>query len=113
MFKNILSITPEKKTESGIVYTGRSVFRGFLLGTDGVNDPTITVYNGLSNSGDEIVPSCTYDASALGINGVTGINPGIHCDEGIYLEITCAGTVEVIVLYAPYWPDEVLKWSGR
>lgn len=24
-----------------------------------------------------------------------------------------AGTVEVIVLYAPYWPDEVLKWSGR
>jgi hypothetical protein len=77
-----------------------------------VNDPVITVYNGLDNSGGEIVPTCTYDASALGLNGVTGIDPGIYCDVGLYIEITCAGAVEVVPHYAPYYPDGILKWRG-
>jgi len=108
----ILSKTPTKISASAIVNTGKCVFRGFLLGTDGVNDPVITVYNGLDNSGGEIVPTCTYDASALGLNGVTGIDPGIYCDVGLYIEITCAGAVEVVPHYAPYYPDGILKWRG-
>jgi len=105
-----LSKEPTKFTASGIVHTGPCVFRGFLLGTDGVNDPVITVYNGLDNSGQEIVPTCTYDASAYGLNGCTGVEQ--YCDAGLYLEITCAGAVEVVVQHAPYYPDGVLKWKG-
>lgn len=108
---NVLSTTPTKKTESAIVYTGACVFRGILLGTDGANDPTITVYDGTSNAGTEILPTCTYDASALGLNGVTGINPGIYCSTGLYVEITCAGTVEVIVNYTPYSYTSTLGWQ--
>lgn len=100
-----LNTTPTKITESGIVFTGACVFRGFLLGTDGVNDPVITVYNGTSNAGAEIIPTCTYDASQLGLNGVTGINPGIYCSTGIYIEITCAGVVEVVPFWVGYNPN--------
>ncbi len=108
----VLSSGPTKITESAIVHTGPCVFRGLLLGTDGVNDPVITVYDGLTNAGHEIVPTCTYDASTLGLNGVTGITPGVYCEHGIYIEVTCAGTVEVVPHYVPYHPDGVLKWPG-
>jgi len=106
----VLSKEPTKFTASGIVCTGPCVFMGFLLGTDGVNDPVITLYNGTDNSGQEIVPTCTYDASAYGLNGCTGIHQ--YCDKGLYVEITCAGTVEVVIQYAPYYPDGSLKWKG-
>ncbi len=111
-YNQVLSKTPTKITASAIVHTGPCVFRGLLLGCDGTNDPVITVYNGLDNSGGEIVPTCTYDASALGLNGVTGIEPGIYCDTGLYIEITCAGTVEVVPQYSPYHPEGVCKWPG-
>jgi hypothetical protein len=96
----ILCAEPVKKTSSGIVYTGPCIFRGFLLGTDGVNDPTITIYNAVTAAGEEVIPTCSYDASALGLNGVTGIMQ--YCENGLYLEITCAGSVEVVPQYSPF-----------
>lgn len=110
MYKT-LNATPTKITSSTAVYTGACEFRGFLLGTDGVNDPVITIYNGTSNAGGEIVPTSTYDASQLGLNGVTGLQPGVHCDTGIYIEITCEGTVEVVPYYTPFYPDSTLHRS--
>jgi len=106
----VLSKEPTKFTASGIVHTGQCIFQGFLLGTDGVNDPVITIYNGLSNTGTEIVPTCTYDASAYGLNGCTGIHQ--YCDVGLYIEITCAGAVEVVIQHTPYYPSGELKWKG-
>jgi hypothetical protein len=65
---------------------------------DGANDPTITVYdNAAAASGEELVPSTDYDASALGLNGAWG--PSVLATSGIYIEITCAGACEVTVLY--------------
>ena len=96
----LLSEPASKKTSSGIVRTGKCIFHGFLIGTDGVNDPTITVFDNTAASGQEIIPSATYDASQLGLNGVTGIN--MYCANGIYVEITCAGACEVVIQYTPY-----------
>lgn len=84
----------DKLTASGISHAGECLLGGLLLGTDGVNDPTITVYDGLDNTGREIVPTTTYDASALGLNGYTGTIE--LCRTGVYIEISCAGTVEVV-----------------
>jgi len=106
----VLSTIPTLHTASGIVRTGPCVFQGFLLGTDGIYDPVITIYNGIDNTGAPIVPSATYDASAYGLNGVTGMNQ--YCDVGIYIEITCTGTVEALVQFTPYYPDGPLKWKG-
>ncbi len=94
-----LSVKPAKKTASGAVYTGPCIFHGFLLGTDGTNDPVITFYDNTAASGSEIVPTATYDASLLGLNGATGMYQ--YCAAGIYVEITCTGAVEVVTQFAP------------
>lgn len=89
-----------KLTSSGIAYTGECLLTGMLLGMDKVNDPSITVYDGLDNSGNEIVPTNDYDASTLNLNGYMASKPDL-CKTGIYVEITCAGTVEVVIKYQP------------
>ena len=88
-------------SSSGAAYDGRVYFAGMLLGTDGVNDPVITVYDNNTNSGVEIVPTATYDASVLGLNGAMP-NFLIDCQNGIYVEITTAGACEVTVFYRKY-----------
>jgi hypothetical protein len=106
----MLSKEPTKITASGIVHTGPCVFQGFLMGTDGINDPTVTIYNNTAASGEEVVPTCTYDAAAYGLNGVTGLNQ--YCDKGLYIEIAGAGAVEIVVQHTPYFADGILRWKG-
>ncbi len=92
------SVTSKKLSESGMAATGESVLTHMLLGTDGTNDPVITIYDGLDNTGTERVPTTTYDASALGLNGFVLATP-LEFKIGIYVEITCVGTVEVCCGY--------------
>jgi hypothetical protein len=67
---------------------------------DGVNDPTLTFYNNIVASGEEIIPTSTFDASLLGLNGVMGMH--MYCENGIYLEVACAGSVEVVPQFSPF-----------
>jgi hypothetical protein len=98
-----LSAPAAKKTPSGVVYAGPCIFHGFLVGTDGINDPVITIYDHASKAeGQEVVPTSTYDSSQMGINGATGMN--MFCVNGLYVEITCAGTCEVVLQYNPGYP---------
>ena len=97
-----VSNPPSKKVASGVVCANPCIFHGYLVGTDGVNDVTVTLFDKASAaSGEEIVPTATYDASAGGINGATGMN--VRCVNGIYLELSVAGAgaAEVVVQYAP------------
>ena len=87
-------------TASGLILAGRCVLGGFLLGMDGTNDQTVTVYDNIAELGLKIVPTNTYDASALGLNGYMG--PTVECKNGVYVAISGAGTVEVVVLYKEY-----------
>lgn len=85
-------------TSSQIITSNPAVLMGMQIGPDGANDPTITVYNGTDNTGGEIVPTNTYDASALGMNGYVGPYDK-RAYNGIYVEITTAGTCEVTIDY--------------
>jgi len=89
-----------RKTSSGIVYTGSCLLFHMFVGTDKTNDPEITIYDGTNNTGTEVVPTNTYDATALGLNGFCLATP-IKCGTGIYVEITCGGNVEVNIGYFP------------
>lgn len=93
-------------TASGLINSGPCVFYGFTIGTDGVNDPTIAIYNNTAGSGQKVIPSNSYDASLLGLNGATGMK--VWCDMGLFITITCAGNVEVVPQYVPYYYDVAL-----
>jgi hypothetical protein len=90
----------KKLTESGLVISGKCVIGAVLIGMDGTNDQEITGYDNTAESGDEVLPTTTYDASALGLNGYTG--PPVECENGFYLGISGAGTREVVVFYKEY-----------
>ena len=90
--------TTDKLSASSKVADGPAILCGMLIGTDGSNNPTITVYDSTDNSGTEVVPTAEYDASVIGLNGYAP-GYGKSCKNGIYVEITCAGTVEVSVDY--------------
>lgn len=88
-------------TASALVKTGYSKITAILVGCDGSNDAIVTVYDDLSNTaGTDAIPTCTYDASALGLNGaIFGRDGAVECDVGIYVEIADLGTGKVIVYY--------------
>ena len=85
------------KTASGIIFTGSGMVYDVLIGTDGTNDVALTIYNGLSATNTkELLPTVTYDASALGLNGYT-TSIGSKVNDGCYVEITCSGACEVVI----------------
>ena len=88
-------------TKSGIITEHPAICSGFLLGTDSANDPTIGAWD---NDGARlIIPTRTYDASALGLNGYQG--QWRHCKDGISLVVTCAGTVYIVPLWQNWMSD--------
>jgi len=94
------SRSPITIRSSGLVYGGRCIFHGYMVGTDGVNDPTVTIRDSvLSSGGNEVVPAATYDASLQGMNGATGLR--VLCENGLYVDVSCAGSVKVVLYFAP------------
>ena len=86
----------ETISSSQIITSLSAALHGMQIGTDGVNDPTVTVYDGVDNTGNEIVPTTTYDASALGISGFVAAYAK-RAYSGIFVEISGAGAVEVTI----------------
>lgn len=90
-----------KLTASGMIYTGKCVLFDILIGMDGTNDPTISVFDGTDSTGEEKLPTNTYDASALGLNGVIW-HFARKMETGIYVLIAIGGgDVEVVGGYSP------------
>jgi len=85
-------------TETGSVVDGGGYLMGIMVGTDGVNDPEITVHDNTEASGDEIIPTTTVDASVLGFNGAMFGFP-VAFRKGLYLTVSAAGTKEVTFYY--------------
>lgn len=98
----IIAQDTEYFTNSGIITRHPAICAGFLLGTDSTNDPTV---GAASPDGLRLIlPTSTYDASALNLNGYQG--QWRHCKDGISLTVTCAGTVYVVPLWQS-WMSEL------
>ena len=81
---------------SGIAHAAQCYLHDVTIGgLDGTNDMVVTIYdNASAASGTVLVPTHTIDASALGLNGIT-FNVGRGCKNGVYVEISGGGTVDV------------------
>lgn len=93
---------PYRATASALIYTGPGYFFSLLIGTDGSNDPVIAIHDALNGdtATNEIVPSTTYDASLLGINGLV-LHFAKHFKTGLYAKIANIGTGSIVVNYRP------------
>jgi len=84
-----------KFTASGILFNGPCVLSGFLLGVDGVTDPTITFYNGTSALANaEVMPTTEFDASTLDPKGFMPGGMEIDCPNGLYVDVATIGSGE-------------------
>jgi hypothetical protein len=87
-------------TSSAAVYTLPGLFHGVVVVTDGSNAVTVSVYdNASSAAGAELIPTWVVTTSATDRIQSYGIWPPVKFDNGIYLELTCAGTVSAMVYY--------------
>jgi len=86
------------QTASALIVTGRAVFYGISVRTDGSNDVTITLYDNTSGTGTTILPS------SIVIDGTSKFatiddDRGISITNGIYATVTSPGTFSYQVYY--------------
>jgi hypothetical protein len=89
-----------KLTASGVVgVSGAASFLvGVLLGTDTVNDVSFSIHDGTDNTGTELVPTTTYDASQYGLNGVM-FPYRVNAPNGLYFNEVSGSGYECIIFY--------------
>jgi len=95
----LLYSVPKRIVASTVIHTEPCFLMKIVIGTDGSNDPVVAAYNEATNSATAaamILPSITYDASALGINGAI-YQFAEYLDTGLYVAIANLGTGSVIV----------------
>lgn len=91
--------TPYRATASVQVHDGEGFIFSMLIGSDTVNDPVVAIHDcttGNQAAGNQIIPSNTYDASILGINGVV-FKISKRVTSGLYIAIANIGTGSVII----------------
>lgn len=93
---------PYRATESTLIHTGPGFLFSMLIGTDTINDPVVSIHDALNGdtAANEIIPSNTYDASVLGINGLV-LHFAKHFSTGLYVKIANMGSGSVIADYRP------------
>ncbi len=93
---------PYRATASAAIYTGAGFIFSMLIGTDTVNDPVVSVHDAVNGdtAANEIIPSNTYDASILGINGAV-FHFAKHFSTGLYVKIANIGSGSVVIDYRP------------
>lgn len=82
------------KNADAVISTGPVIVQSVMIGTDGTNNVTVDLYDSSGASGTKLIPSITVVGSDY-YGGVTNLN--VQADRGVYLDITTAGTAQVVV----------------
>jgi len=94
-------ISAEKDADAAIT-SGYGWFHGIIVATDGTNAVTVDIYDSASATGRKLIPTTVITTSAN--DRVQAIGYGeedVYYRLGIYVDITCAGTVGYMVVYNP------------
>jgi hypothetical protein len=97
MANDIVWPNKSTKTASASITTGPGVFGGIVLATDGTNAVTLTVYDSSAASGTKLFPTMTITTSAT--DRIQSIAFPVRYYTGLYVSITCAGSVEYTVYF--------------
>jgi hypothetical protein len=93
---------PKRKTSpasaSAAAVTGNCIFYGIMVRTDGTNNVTLNLYDNTGASGTLILPSSLVIDGSARIASI-GDDSGLPITNGIYVDVTCAGTCSYQVYY--------------
>ena len=111
MGENIYMV-PGRLTTTATVHSAACFLGRILIGTDGVSDPVVAVYNDTKATDEtkRVIPSVTYDASALGLNGVV-LEFAEYLSNGLHITIANIGSGEVI--YASRLASNISQYAFR
>ena len=86
------------KTADGVIRASKGILTGVHLISDGTNDATLVIYdNASAGTGTEVFKitiSGTDDSIPINLP-----NNGVYCTNGIYADITTAGTMSYIIYF--------------
>jgi hypothetical protein len=85
--------------DQNAVYSGDSWLYGLVVGTDGTNSVTITVYDALTATGTKAFPDWVVTTSSSNRMSVISFDPPLVMGTGITVDITTGGTVNYVVYY--------------
>ena len=95
---SLLRLIPVKVIASGVALTGGGYLGALLVGTDGTNDVTISLYDSASAaSGDELAPTQTIDGDSKRYNGFNLGGGAVYFENGVYVDVTCSGSFEIFL----------------
>jgi hypothetical protein len=87
------------QTADAKIVSGAGIFYGIVVNTDGASAVTITVYDNTAASGSTMIDSWVVTTSATTRAQAQGSLPGVAFSNGIYVDITSAGSVSYKVFY--------------
>lgn len=90
----------DEQSASAAILAADGWFHGITVITDGANAVTVDIYdNASAASGTKLIPTATITTSAT--DRIQTINPPkpIRVKNGIYVNVTCSGTVGYMVYY--------------
>lgn len=89
-----------QKTADAAITTSEGVFYGIIFSTDSANYVDVDVYdNASAASGTKLIPTTRITTSATDRVQSISFMPPIRFYNGIYVDITCSGTINYMV----YW----------
>jgi hypothetical protein len=88
-----------QKTADALIATGPGNFDGIVVVTDGTNPVTVTIYDSTAASGKQLIPTSVITTSAVDRIRAIGYTTPVRFNTGLYVDITCAGTVKYTVTW--------------
>ena len=93
----------ETKTGDALIVRGQGSFLGIILVTDGANAVTLNIYDNYTASGKKLIPTDTVITTSATdrIQAIGFSAKDVNYYKGIYVDITCVGTVSYMIYYDP------------
>ena len=95
--------TSETKTADAAITTSGGLFHGITVVTDATNAVTLNIYdNATAASGRKLIPTDTVITTSAADRVQTySVYPPVEYYSGVYVDITCSGTVAYMVYFEP------------
>jgi len=84
---------------SAAVVTGSGKFHGIIIITDGTYNVTLEIRDNTSADGPKLIPNMTITTSSKYLKEAISLSPPVEFHTGIYVKVTCSGTVGYMIYY--------------